>query len=289
MAKDIQVVVTGASGFVAKNVRKYLSDNNIKLISISRNDFKKFKNEIKIITKNYDEKIISSKLKNSDALIHLVGIGKQTVDNDYNFINTELTKKIINLCKKSKINKIIYTSGLGVSPNTSLGYFISKYKAEQLIMNSNLDYTIFRPSYIIGKDDHFTKYLKKQIKTGQIRIPGSGNYSIQPISIDDVVKIIFNAITQNNFSKMILDLVGSESFTFQKYVKEFSRGTNTKIKKINLETVYHEAISNPKSEFGVDDLNLLIGDFKGDHKKLKNISKIKFSSISKLLKSGSLL
>jgi NADH dehydrogenase len=289
MAKDIQVVVTGASGFVAKNVRKYLSDNNIKLISISRNDFKKFKNEIKIITKNYDEKIISSKLKNSDALIHLVGIGKQTVDNDYNFINTELTKKIINLCKKSKINKIIYTSGLGVSPNTSLGYFISKYKAEQLIMNSNLDYTIFRPSYIIGKDDHFTKYLKKQIKTGQIRIPGSGNYSIQPISIDDVVKIIFNAITQNNFSKMILDLVGSESFTFQKYVKEFSRGTNTKIKKINLETVYHQAISNPKSEFGVDDLNLLIGDFKGDHKKLKNISKIKFSSISKLLKSGSLL
>jgi len=289
MAKDIQVVVTGASGFVAKNVRKYLSDNNIKLISISRNDFKKFKNEIKIITKNYDEKIISSKLKNSDALIHLVGIGKQTVDNDYNFINTELTKKIINLCKKSKINKIIYTSGLGVSSNTSLGYFISKYKAEKLIMDSNLDYTIFRPSYIIGKDDHFTKYLKKQIKTGQIRIPGSGNYSIQPISIDDVVKIIFNAITQNNFSKMILDLVGSESFTFQKYVKEFSRGTNTKIKKINLETVYHQAISNPKSEFGVDDLNLLIGDFKGDYKKLKNISKIKFSSVSKLLKSGSLL
>ena len=289
MAKDIQVVVTGASGFVAKNVRKYLSDNNIKLISISRNDFKKFKNEIKIITKNYDEKIISSKLKNSDALIHLVGIGKQTVDNDYNFINTELTKKIINLCKKSKINKIIYASGLGVSPNTSLGYFISKYKAERLIMNSNLDYTIFRPSYIIGKDDYFTKYLKKQIKTGQIRIPGSGNYSIQPISIDDVVKIIFNAITQNNFSKMILDLVGSESFTFQKYVKEFSRGTNTKIKKINLETVYHQAISNPKSEFGVDDLNLLIGDFKGDYKKLKNISKIKFSSVSKLLKSGSLL
>ena len=289
MAKDIQVVVTGASGFVAKNVRKHLSDNNIKLISISRNDFKKFKNEIKIITKNYDEKIILSKLKNSDALIHLVGIGKQTVDNDYDLINTELTKKIINLCKKSKINKIIYTSGLGVSPNTSLGYFISKYKAEKLIMDSNLDYTIFRPSYIIGKDDHFTKYLKKQIKTGQIQIPGSGNYSIQPISIDDVVKIIFNAITQNNFSKMILDLVGSESFTFQKYVKEFSRGTNTKIKKINLETVYHQAISNPKSEFGVDDLNLLIGDFKGDHKKLKNISKIKFSSISKLLKSGSLL
>lgn len=285
----MQVVVTGASGFIAKNLRKHLSDNNIKLISISRHDFNKVKNETKFITKNYDEKVIFSKLKNSDALIHLVGIGKQTIDNDYNQIHIELTKKIVNLCKKSKIKKIIYLSGLGVSKNTSLGYFISKYKAEKLIIDSKLDYTIFRPSYIVGKDDYLTKYLKKQIKIGQIQIPGSGNYSIQPIYIDDVVKIIFNSLTQNNFSKIILDLVGSESITFQKYVKEFSRGTNTKIKKINLETVYREAISNPDYEFGVDDLNLLIGGFNGDYKKLKNISKIEFSSILKLLKTGSLL
>ena len=289
MVKDMQVVVTGASGFVAKNVRKYLSDNNVKLISISRKDFKKFKNETKIITKNYDEKTILPKLKNSYALIHLIGIGKQTVDNDYNLIHIELTKKIINLCKKSKIKKIVYTSGLGVSKNTTLGYFISKYKAERQIIDSKLDYTIFRPSYIVGKDDLFTKYLKKQIKIGQIQIPGSGNYSIQPIYIDDVSQIIFNAITQNRFSKMILDLVGSESITFEKYVKEFSSGKNTKIKKISLETAYHQAISNPNSKFGVDDLNLLVGDFKGDYKKLKNISEIKFSSIRKLLKSGSLL
>lgn len=285
----MQVVVTGASGFIAKNLRKYLSDNNIKLISISRHDFKKVKNETKFITKNYDEKVIFSKLKNSNALIHLVGIGKQTIDNDYNQIHFELTKKIINLCKKSKIKKIIYLSGLGVSKNTSLGYFISKYKAEKLIIDSKLDYTIFRPSYIVGKDDYLTKYLKKQIKAGQIQIPGSGTYSIQPIYIDDVTKIIFNALTQNNFNKMILDLVGSESITFQKYVKEFSRRTNTQIKKINLETVYREAISSHNSEFGIDDLNLLIGDFKGDYKKLKDISKIEFSSILKLLKTGSLL
>ncbi len=289
MAKDIQVVVTGANGFVARNVRKYLSDNNIKLISISRKDFKKFKNETKIITKNYDEKTILPKLKNSYALIHLIGIGKQTIDNDYNLINVELTKKIINLCKKAKIKKIVYTSGLGVSKNSTLGYFISKYKAERQIIDSKLNYTIFRPSYIVGKDDLFTKYLKNQIQTGQIQSPGSGNYSIQPIHIDDVSKIIFNSITQNKFSKIILDLVGSKSITFEKYVKEFSSGTNTKIKKISLETAYHEAISNRYSKFGVDDLNLLIGDFKGDHKKLKNISKMKFSSIEKLLKSGSLL
>ena len=51
MVKRIQVVITGANGFVAKNLRKYLSKNNIDLISISRSDFKEYKNESKIISK----------------------------------------------------------------------------------------------------------------------------------------------------------------------------------------------------------------------------------------------
>ncbi|MBA0907944.1 MAG: NAD(P)H-binding protein [Nitrosarchaeum sp.] len=288
MVKQMQIVVTGASGFIAKNVRKFLSDNNVKLISISRKDFKKFPNETKIITKKYDEKNIVTKIKNSNALIHLIGIGKQNIDIDYNLIHIELTKKIINLCKKSKIKKIIYTSGLGVSKNTTLGYFISKYNAEKQIINSKLDYTIFRPSYVVGKNDHFTKYLKKQIMKGQIEIPGSGNYSLQPIYIDDVSQIIFNSIIQNKFRNKILDLVGSQSITFEKYVKEFSAGTNTKIKKINLENVYNKAISDPHSDFGVDDLNLLIGNFKGNFNKLKIFADMEFTSIQKILKSGSL-
>ena len=289
MSKDFQIVVTGASGFVAKNVRKYLSENNVKLISISRKNFKKFKNETKIVSKNYDEKIILPKIKNSSGLIHLVGIGKQSIKNNYNLINVEFTKKIINLCKKAKIKKIVYTSGLGVSKTSSLSYFISKYQAEKLILESNLDYTIFRPSYIIGKDDLFTKYLKKQIKKGEIQIPGSGNYSIQPIYINDVSKIISKSLIDKKFKKQTLDLVGSESVSFQKYVKLFSNKTHTRIKKINLESAYHAAISNPHSKFGVDDLNLLIGDFKGDHKKLQKISKISFRSIKELLESSSLL
>jgi NADH dehydrogenase len=289
MVKDNQIVITGASGFVARNLRKYLSEKNIKLISISRNDFKKFKNEYKVISKNYDEKILLSKIKNSDALIHLVGIGKQSIKTDYDMINVEFTKHIVNLSKKAKIKKFVFTSGLGVSSNTSLGYFISKYKAEKLIVNSGLNYTIFRPSYIVGKDDLFTKYLKKQIKKGKIDIPGSGTYSIQPIYINDVVKIILQSVLQTKFRNKIIDLVGPDCITFEQYVKLFSKGTKTSVRKINLEDVYHTAITNSNSDFGVDDLNILIGNFKGNHNKLREITKIKFQSVVELLKSGRLL
>ena len=289
MVKSLKIVVTGASGFIAKNLRKYLSEQNIELISISRNDFKNFKNEIKIISENYKEKNILKKIKNSDVLIHLVGIGKQSVNSDYDMINIDLTKHVVNLSKKARIKKIIFLSGLGVSSNTSLGYFISKYNAEKQIINSGLDFTIFRPSYIVGKDDLLSKNLKNQIKSGEIVIPGSGTYSIQPIHVSDVVKVIFESLSQLRFNNKIIELVGPDYVTFEKYVKLFSKGTKTKIRKINLEDVYHNAIINSKSNFGIDDLNILIGNFKGNHKKLSKLSKIKFQSVLELLQSGRLL
>jgi len=289
VVKSLKIVVTGASGFIAKNLRKYLSEQNIELISISRNDFKNFKNEIKIISENYEEKNILKKIKNSDVLIHLVGIGKQSVSSDYDMINTDLTKHVVNLSKKARIKKIIFLSGLGVSSNTTLGYFISKYNAEKQIIDSGLDFTIFRPSYIVGKDDLLSRNLKNQIKSGEIIIPGSGTYSIQPIHVSDVVKVIFESLSQLKFNNKFFDLVGPDFVTFEKYVKLFSKGTKTKIRKINLEDVYHNAIINSKSNFGIDDLNILIGNFKGNHKKLSKLSKIKFQSVLELLQSGRLL
>ena len=289
MTKSLKIVVTGASGFVAKNLRKYLSEKNIELISISRNNFKNFESETKIISKNYEEKNILKKIRNSDALIHLVGIGRQSINDNYSTVNTDLTKYVMNLSKKARIKKIVFLSGLGVSSNTSLDYFISKYNAERQIIDSGLDFTIFRPSYIVGKDDLLSKNLKNQIKSGEIIIPGSGTYSIQPIHVSDVTKIIFESILQLRFNNKIIDLVGPDYVTFEKYVKLFSKGTKTKIKKINLEDMYHNAIVNPKSDFGIDDLNILIGNFKGNHKRLSKISKIKFQSVLELLQSGSRL
>jgi nucleoside-diphosphate-sugar epimerase len=289
MVKSLKIVVTGASGFIAKNLRKYLSEKNIELISISRNDFNNFKYETKIISKNYEEKNLLKKIQNSDALIHLIGIGKQSVNTDYDMINTELTKHIVNLSKKARIKKIIFLSGLGVSPNTSSGYFISKYNAEKQIIDSGLDFTVFRPSYIVGKDDLFSKNLKSQIKSGEIIIPGSGTYSIQPIHVSDVIKVIFESLSQLKFNNKIIDLVGPDYVTYEKYVKLFSKGTKTKIRKINLEYAYYNAIRNSKSNFGIDDLNILIGNFKGNHKKLSKLSKIKFQSVLELLQSGRLL
>ena len=83
------VVVSGAKGFVGKNLRKFLSKNKIISIPLSRNHFKR--NQF-------------PSLKNASHFIHLAGIGSESINqNSFVSVNTDLTKSVINLCKKNNI------------------------------------------------------------------------------------------------------------------------------------------------------------------------------------------
>jgi len=277
-----KVVVTGANGFVGKNVRKFLYKNKVRVLGISRKNFGKYSTETKAQSKNLLEQRLQKKLKNYDALVHLIGIGIESSGSTFEEINVSLTKNTIKLCKKSGIKKIIYISGLGVSKNNTSNYFTSKYKAEQEIINSGLDYTIFRASYIIGKTDHLTKSLSKQMKKGVIIIPGSGKYQLQPIFVEDVAKIILKSILEKKFSKKILDLVGPRKISFEDFVKLFSKNTKVKFKKINLKNVYDEGTYSSES------LDLLIGDYTSDMTQLQKLASIKLTPVEKFLESSSL-
>lgn len=281
---SMNIVITGANGFVGKNVGTMLSQNGFKVTGIVRKGRITFGKTV--LSKDLSESNLAQKIKAATALLHFIGKGEQTVESDYQKTNVSLTRNAIELCKKSGIKKIVYISGLGVDKKTTLGYFISKYKAEQEIMRSGLDYTIFRSSYIIGTDDPLSQNLRQQIKKGTIIVPGSGNYRFQPIFISDVAKIIIKSITSKSFSNKILDLVGPQTIRYNQFVQNFA-GKKTKIKKIDFEKAFHDALHN-KGCFGVDDLSILVGDYVGNHKKLAKLAKMRFTICGNVLKSSRL-
>ena len=280
----MNIVITGANGFVGRNVGNILSRNGFRITGIVRKGHITFGRTI--LSKDLSENNLAQKIRGSRVLLHFIGKGEQTVESDYQKTNVSLTRNAILLCKKSGIKKIIYISGLGVDKKTTVGYFISKYKAEQEIIHSGLDYTIFRSSYIIGTDDPLSHNLHQQMKKGTIMVPGSGNYRLQPIFIGDVANIIIKSITCKSFSNKILDLVGPQTILYSQFVRNFA-GKKTKIKKIDFEKAFHDALHN-KGNFGVDDLSILVGDYTGNHKKLRTLAKMRFTRYEDVLKSRSL-
>jgi hypothetical protein len=73
--------------------------------------------------------------------------------------------------------------------------------------------------------------------------------------------------------------VGPKTISFENYVKRFIKGKKTKIQKISLEQAYFDALNNSKNvPYGIDDLNIMVGDFTSSHKRLEKLSGIKLQA-----------
>ncbi|MDE1766163.1 MAG: NAD(P)H-binding protein [Thaumarchaeota archaeon] len=279
-----KIAISGASGFVGRSVGRFLAETGYQTISLVRKNRANFGRTI--ISKDLAEKNLSRQLGGFLAFLHFIGTGRQTAEHDYETVNVGLTRNAISLCKRAGIRKIVYLSGLGVDKKSNLGYFISKFKAEQEIIRSGLDYTIFRPSYIMGRGDPLSKMLSDQIAAGSVVVPGSGKYRLQPILVHDVAQVVAKSIHGKHFSRKIIDLVGPQTVTYDRFVRDLVG--KAKIRHVEFEQAYHEALVSRDSQFGVDDLSILVGDYVGSHRRLANISKMTFTGYREMLKACSL-
>lgn len=285
MVSGVRIAVSGANGFVARNLRRLLARRGMPVLCISRRDLALHGNESQVTTADYDKKDIMPELADCTALVHLVGIGRQSYSSDYASTNTALTRRLVRCARQSSVRKIVFLSGLGVSSRPSTDYFISKYRAERDVITSGLDYTIFRPSYILGRDDHLTASLRRQIRRGAIVVPGSGRFAMQPIYVGDACEIILQSILHPRYSNRTVDLVGPQNITYKTLVSKLKFKTT---ERRGLERAYREAISSTRGAFGVDDLNILVGGFTGDFKKLQRLSGLDFVPYTDVLEASGL-
>ena len=90
---SLHIAITGANGFVARNLRRVLYEKKISAVCIARRNFRSYTLESKIVSSDLSEKNLIPKLKDCETLIHLIGIGRETTNNNFNSTNIELTKK----------------------------------------------------------------------------------------------------------------------------------------------------------------------------------------------------
>ena len=268
------IMVTGAGGFVARNLRAALVRNGHHVTSVSRGKPAPLDGEKMLHVSTYDDPQIHEAAKRCGAVIHLVGGGRQTITESYADTNHAPAVALARTCRESGIRRMVYLSGLGVSPYTTSGYFISKYAAERAVCGV-AEPVILRPSYIIGVDDHLTVNLNRQIRRGMVAIPGSGSYRMQPVSIRDVTQTLEKAATDPRMAGRTLDLVGPQTLTFEEYVRAYVGG-RADIIHTDMETAYRDAVLADNPVYELDDLNIMVAGYTGDHARLKEVTGMQF-------------
>jgi uncharacterized protein YbjT (DUF2867 family) len=153
-----------------------------------------------------------------DAIVHLVGILKETADNRYEDAHERASEAIAAAADATGLRRIVALSILGSHPEAKNACLASKGRAEQILLRAKTPAVVIRVPMVIGAGDPASQALRRQATSGRAALVRGGATREQPIAADDVVAAIVAALDRDGLTDVALDLAGPESLSHRDLV-----------------------------------------------------------------------
>ena len=166
------------------------------------------------------------------AVIDVIGMKGETKTLTHEMVEHGGMKNIVQAGRENNLQHILYTSVMGVEPDSPARTLAAKWNTEQTLIHSGIPYTIFRPS---GYFVDFAEYFAPKIRnTGSFTVVGNGLTRIQPLDPADVAEAFLQSLGNEKAMNIIFKIAGPEVFTLEEVISLVSRvvGRQVKIKKI---------------------------------------------------------
>jgi len=242
------IVISGVTGFVGTNLKKYLASGYI-VFGISR--VVSFEKNIT----SYNE-FSNSYLDDSTAFIHLAGkahdLKNTSEGSEYFEVNTELTKTVFNEFLKSNCKTFIYMSSVKAVadkvdgfldeeaiPNPITAYGKSKLAAEEYILSQSIPIGrrvyILRPCMIHGPNNKGNLNLLYSFVSKGIPYP-FGKYKNQRsfVSVENLCFVIKELIENKNIDSGIYNIADDASLSTTELVQVIGEVIGKKAKILNI-------------------------------------------------------
>ena len=219
----MKIFLTGSTGFVGKRVLNDLLEKNYQVRCLARQGAEQKlasyqAKGVDVVRGDVtDLNSLDGKLAGCDAVINLVGIIRSFPGKGITFekMHYEGTANLVNAAKSQGVRRFLQMSSLGARPNAKTPYLQTKYRAEECVRNSGLEYTIFRPSIIFGPGDSFVNLFANMFRRQQfVPVVGNGKYQLQPVSVENVSKGFINSLERSDTIGKCFDVGGPERLEF---------------------------------------------------------------------------
>jgi NADH dehydrogenase len=227
------IFIAGASGFVGGHLAEHLikKGQRTKMLVRTVAAGERFSSRgVEIIPGDITKpETLKDILTHDDIVIHLVGIIEEKGEATFQKVHVEGTGNLVNEARRAGVRHFFYQSALGADINSWSGYLKTKAEAEELVKDSGLPYTIFRPSLIIGPWDGFTKKILDMLRLSPVLpVPGDGRAQFQPLYIKDWLKCMDRVVEDPGAYKAVFDLGGPQHLSYREIVEMISAASGHK-------------------------------------------------------------
>jgi len=217
------VVVLGGSGFVGRHLvaRLVAAGNRVVVPTRSR---ERARHLILLPTVDvveadvHDPAALAGLVRGAAAAINLVGILNESRRGDFERVHVELPRKLIAACRDSSVPRLLHMSALNADRKAPSGYLRSKGEAEELIAASGLQWTIFQPSIIVGREDSFLNLFARLQHWLPVIALACAGARFQPIGVDDVASAYLRALDEDATRGRRYPLCGPTVYTLRQLV-----------------------------------------------------------------------
>jgi NADH dehydrogenase len=216
----MQVFVTGATGFVGHEVIRQLLRAGHRPVCLVRPGSEEKLPSASVDVRSGDvtrPETLRGALNGCEAVIHLVGIIREYPRQGVTFerLHIEATANMMAAAQAQKVPRFIQMSSNGAEADGRTAYYRTKWQAEQHLKASSLDWTIFRPSIMYGKEDNFCTMLAGMVRVlPAVPVFGDGSYRLAPVAVEDVAASIVASLDRDDACGRTFHCCGDKDVTF---------------------------------------------------------------------------
>ncbi len=232
----MKVALFGGTGFVGS----YLTDALVahghtpRLLVRAGSEHKVVQRErCEIVTGEIDQpEAVAACLAGADAAIYNIGLIRELPQHGITWeaMHYAGAAAAIDAAVRVGVRRFILMSANGVKPEGT-GYQTTKYRAEQHLASSGLDWTVFRPSIVFGAPRgrlEFCSMVRDQMLAPPIPAPlfhegllpiGAGRFRMSPVAVEDVAEAFVRALDTPASYGRVFPLGGPEALEWREILR----------------------------------------------------------------------
>jgi uncharacterized protein YbjT (DUF2867 family) len=151
----------------------------------------------------------------SETVVHLVALPPFAKPDAIRRVMEQGTRDLVAAAKEAGVKRFVLMSALGTSARSKqlAPYYHAKWAEEQEVAGSGIDHTIFRPSFIFGRDGGMLPGLVSLVRWSPVT-PVVGTKKLQPIWVEDVAAYFTKSLTTPAALNRTFELGGLDVVTF---------------------------------------------------------------------------